>query len=302
MTIMKLWMPIKRDLWEYKVGLLWIPAAVALVLVLSVLYLAVVYSYDGSSFGGENLIELGVKKEMVAHFNGHLQQVAVNSSVKDILVSYFAVLTTALMLIPLVMVLLVYGHSALFDDRKNREVLFWRSMPVSETQNVLSKLFVIGVVAPSVILVLTLISLVAILLINAFSFFFVAHWQPISILTSLSHPFSLYGIMLFYLVMFFPFIAWIIFCSAAAKKSPFMLSSLAPVFLLALDAMANKYLSIDFHVVSGFKRYVDFLDDITAKTDLPITADLVTSFAVAMLIGTILIWAAIWLRNNRYEI
>ncbi len=48
----------------------------------------------------------------------------------------------------LMFVLLFYYLGSLLDDRKDRSILFWRSMPVSDTQSVLSKLVAGSLMTP----------------------------------------------------------------------------------------------------------------------------------------------------------
>ena len=48
-----------------------------------------------------------------------------------------------------------YALNCLFDDRKDRSVLFWKSLPASDLETVLSKVFVASVVLPLVALLFT---------------------------------------------------------------------------------------------------------------------------------------------------
>lgn len=48
----------------------------------------------------------------------------------------------------LMVVLLFYFLGSLLDDRKDRSILFWRSMPISDTQSVLSKLVAGSLMTP----------------------------------------------------------------------------------------------------------------------------------------------------------
>ena len=50
---------------------------------------------------------------------------------------------------------LFYALNSLFDDRKDRSVLFWKSLPASDLETVLSKVFVASVVLPLVALLFT---------------------------------------------------------------------------------------------------------------------------------------------------
>jgi ABC-2 type transport system permease protein len=49
-----------------------------------------------------------------------------------------------------------YALNSLFDDRKDRSVLFWKSLPASDLETVLSKVFVASVVLPVVAFLFTL--------------------------------------------------------------------------------------------------------------------------------------------------
>ena len=57
-------------------------------------------------------------------------------------------LSSAWPFIVLAFVLFFYCLGALYDDRKDRSVLFWKSLPVSDAQTVLSKVASAVLVAP----------------------------------------------------------------------------------------------------------------------------------------------------------
>jgi ABC-2 type transport system permease protein len=50
-----------------------------------------------------------------------------------------------------------YLLGSLYDDRKDRSILFWRSMPVSEREIVLSKFVMAMVVAPLIYIAVSLL-------------------------------------------------------------------------------------------------------------------------------------------------
>ena len=57
-----------------------------------------------------------------------------------------------------------YLLDALHGERKDRSVLFWKSMPVSDTTTVLSKLFTALVVSGAIVIVVTIVTQLAVLL------------------------------------------------------------------------------------------------------------------------------------------
>lgn len=164
MTMQKLWTQIKRELWEHKVGLLWTPAAVALLLMLSFLYMIVTHGYGEHALVGDfdSMHKMEFSDNNSA--SGEPDEPSETTQSSQDLVDSFMVLgvyaLNVVLWLPLAIVLLVYAHGTLFDDRKNREILFWRSMPVSETQNVLTKFFVIGVIAPTIVFLLTFVCMI----------------------------------------------------------------------------------------------------------------------------------------------
>ena len=52
----------------------------------------------------------------------------------------------------------MYGADCLYSERRDRSILFWKSMPVSDAQTVLSKLLVVGVIVPLGVYLLTLVT------------------------------------------------------------------------------------------------------------------------------------------------
>src|SRR3546814_1690988 len=62
--------------------------------------------------------------------------------------------------IVLAFVVFVYCRGALYDERKDRSVLFWKSLPVSDAQTVLSKVASAVVVAPVLAVIASLVTMI----------------------------------------------------------------------------------------------------------------------------------------------
>jgi ABC-2 type transport system permease protein len=128
-------------------------------------------------------------------------------------------------------VVFFYCLGALYDDRRDRSLLFWKSLPVSDTATVLSKVVAATVLAPLIAIVVgTLTGIVMLLMFAlALSFHGVGVWH----LLTLSHPLqvivNLVGSIPLYLLWALPTVGWLMLCSAWARSKPFLWAVALPV-------------------------------------------------------------------------
>ncbi|NND81653.1 MAG: hypothetical protein HKN50_04420 [Gammaproteobacteria bacterium] len=133
-----------------------------------------------------------------------------------------------------------YALACLYDERQDNSVLFWRSMPVSDSMTIASKLCVALLIVP--LLVIVTQALLAILFFGAQSFDYLSTYYSGSLL--------LLGQMLLWSML--PTIAWCMFCSEVSAKSPFLLAFVTPVILILLDKLFfDGYISQTF-VINRF--------------------------------------------------
>jgi ABC-2 type transport system permease protein len=191
-----------------------------------------------------------------------------------------------------------YTHRTLFDDRKNREILFWRSMPVSEIQNVGSKLFVLYGIAPILILILTLLAGLSCWLLATL----VGANENETALQPLLSPFGIYVKIVLAMIALAPVIAWALFSSAFAKKSPLMVSTFLPIGLILADRIVNWATGINLYIRNTIHLYGEFLLQFVRDGKNNIDTLPIGSFLALLAASGVLIVATIWLRNNRYEI
>src|SRR3546814_6182950 len=74
-----------------------------------------------------------------------------------------ALLSSSWPFIGLAFVGFFYCLGALYDERKDRSVLFWKSLPVSDAQTVLSKVGSAVVVAPVLAVIASLVTMIGFL-------------------------------------------------------------------------------------------------------------------------------------------
>ncbi|MCM2355555.1 MAG: hypothetical protein NDI68_02580, partial [Arenimonas sp.] len=134
---------LKRESWEHRGGFLWAPVvAGAVFLVISLMAI----------IAGES-VRRGVDGESVQMNGVELSQLTKTLTPKEAAelggaLDLGALLAGSWPYIVLAFVVFFYCLGSLYDERKDRSVLFWKSLPVSDGQTVLSKLVSALVVAP----------------------------------------------------------------------------------------------------------------------------------------------------------
>jgi ABC-2 type transport system permease protein len=216
---------VKREFWEHRGGFLWAPivtGAIFLILnVMAIIAAEVIGARHNVHFGGNDI------QMMMQHADhGDLAQVGAAADIAMI---------SSMGMIGIVMgiVVLFYCLGSLYDDRRDRSVLFWKSLPISNTNTVLSKVISAAIVAPVIAVAVSIICgllqlfLVAIVL----SFHGLNVWQ----LLTLAHPFRAVGSLLSFVPLYalwaLPAVGWLMLCSSGARSKPFLWAVAVPVVL-----------------------------------------------------------------------
>lgn len=290
MKLNKVIAQFKRELWENRAGFLWAPLVSG-----CLLFGAVVWFISTKfAFHEEGMVSIGP-----------LDPISM-----QMIVNIYLAISWALQIIVFAVVILVYTHSTLFSDRKTREILFWHSMPVSETASVLTKIAMICIVMPLIIFVVNLV--------GGFLFVvFLGFVNPVvaeiwSALFGLSASVRLLGNSFEVVLLMLPIITWFLFCSAYARRSPVTISLSVPLGLSILDTIAGKYFGFTLLLNDVLKAYiqrarVSFKKMMTESDSSVASLNLMSSVdfqatSLALLFSALMIGTAIWLRNNRYEI
>jgi len=143
-------------------------------------------------------------------------------------------------------VAIFYTLSSLYNERQDQSVLFWRSLPISDTQTILAKLAIAIIVIPVLILVLQ--SVVAVLFLGAQSVDYLGSYLSEATV-------RMTKIMLWSML---PTIAWCLFCSQMAKKNPFMMALVIPILVIVVDKLFLSGVVSDTFVINrltGVERY-----------------------------------------------
>jgi ABC-2 type transport system permease protein len=151
-------------------------------------------------------------------------------------------LLVAVMLMVIYLVVAVfYCLDALYGERRDRSVLFWKSLPVSDLTTVLSKASIPMLVLPLVTLAVTVATQSIMLLVSSA----VLAGSGISAAPLWTHvPFfktagiNLYHLVVFHGIWYAPLYGWLLMVSAWAKRAPFLWATLPPVAIGVVEKLA----------------------------------------------------------------
>lgn len=215
---------IKREYWEHKGGFLWAPiAAGSIFLVFNLLMLAI-----GQVGANRSNIQLGAIKlnDVTSTMDARqLQMLGVGLDATMLLVASLVMLVVGI-------VVFFYCLSSLYDERRDRSVLFWKSMPVSDTQTVLSKVTSALLLAPAIGIAAGILTAIGFLLlvagfmavngVNAFGLI-ASHGSPVKMTLLLAAQLPIYALWAL------PTVGWLMLCSAWARSKPFLWAVGVPV-------------------------------------------------------------------------
>ena len=219
---------LRREYWEHKGGFLWAPliaGGISLLLSIMAAIVGLVLLNRAVADGDFQIngIDIGMlTREMSPSDAAQLAQG----------LDWSLMMSAAWPLIVLAFVVFFYCLGALYDDRKDRSVLFWKSLPLSDTQTVLSKLASAVVVAPVIAVLAAMATMFASLvlmslLVLAFG------GNPVTLLWGPASPLRIVLAMLawipVYAVWALPTVGWLLLCSAWARSKPFLWATAVPV-------------------------------------------------------------------------
>jgi len=211
---------IRREIWEHR-SLYVVPAVLALIVTL----MSITGQVAVSSFGqGVDVAILGASN--------------LGEAERAVAISMLLVTVSGVFITTMGIVITFYALDALYAERKDKSILFWRSLPVTDAETIVSKLLTAALVVPAITFVSILVTHVIVLLsatiwidsrgASAWQLVwgaapFLDNWSATFIATLLL---SLWAA---------PVIGWFLFVSAFAKRSPFLFAFLPLIIMPMLE-------------------------------------------------------------------
>lgn len=225
-----------------------------------------------------------------------------------------------------------YLMDSLYADRKDRSILFWKSLPLSDSKMVLSKLSTGMATAPALMLLIVIIAEIII----GILFVIAAGIAGINLLSVALQPgtivlswITLAFALIVQAIWLLPFYGWFLLCSAWAKKLVLAWTVLIPLGLMAVEGIVFRTSYIAHAIFGHIGRMFTMLmsgrysinnvsigpsiginnghEHLAGHSALMTLGSVGHMFALPEMwigvgIGIIFVLGAIWLRRNRSEI
>lgn len=292
---------IKRELWEFKGMLTWIPLTLAGVFIFIPLL---------------SLLLNGVNMEVVLAGLHQLSESEFGSEVENV---FFV--STAALFVPFILVgfivQLYYFVTCLYDERRDQSVMFWRSLPVSDTVAIACKAVTGAVIIPAIFysaatILLTICLVLGLVASSVLSVGFdISLWNLWSYVNIVSTLGSIWLMLVPVAIWLLPLYAWLMLMSIYAKKAPFLWAVLPIVAVLIIEGIVVHYLQLS---QPFFGQFVGDYFSITPENSvsLDLESDSFSPFMMVkevlgkidyrtVLVSSGLLFATYWFRVNQQD-
>jgi len=212
-------------------------------------------------------------------------------------------LAAALIMGAAIIVSVFYCLDALYGERRDRSILFWKSLPVSDVAAVIAKLTIPILIVPLISFVITVATQLLMLVIS--SAVFAGSGVDIAwreVLSVRVPAIWLYHLVTVHGLWYAPFYGWLLLISAWAPRAPFLWAFLPPFVIYGVERIAfntSYFLDMLKYRLMGSGTGMSEHQQDFASTLIPhhflSTPGLWTGLAVA----AVLLYATVQLRRSR---
>ncbi|GAA0822786.1 ABC transporter permease [Colwellia asteriadis] len=288
---------IKKELWEFKGMLTWVPITLIGLIIAVPLLALLLNDLDGDKFLA------GVKQLAELQSSPELQTIFFSSTIA---------LFTPFLVVGFI-VQCYYLINCLFDEKRDRSVMFWRSLPVSDGLTVAIKLLTGAIVIPAIFMsaatALFLLGLLVNIVISSVLYFgydisLFGLLGEVNIVSNLSY---IWVSLLPTAVWLLPLFSWLMLASIYATKAPFLWAVLPIAALLVIEGIIVNYLQLPDMFFGNFLMdyfsitpSIEHGNSIQAHDSLNIILAQIDYRTVV--ISAVLMYAVYWFRVNKSEI
>jgi ABC-2 type transport system permease protein len=225
---------LQREFWEHKGGFLWSPlisGGISLLLTGMMIVFALVAAHRAAANGDLDIHGININGLNISQLTSKMNAGDMAEFARGIDLTLF--LSSSWPFIVLAFVVFFYCLGALYDERKDRSVLFWKSLPVSDAQTVLSKVASAIVVAPLLAVIASLVTMFAFMVMLSIVVLFhggnpwTLLWGPASPMTIAASSLAWIPV---YALWSLPTVGWLLLCSAWSRSKPFLWALMVPLF------------------------------------------------------------------------
>jgi ABC-2 type transport system permease protein len=307
---------MKREFWENKGAFRTTPLVIGGLFLAAMLMFLITFNHFDNEF--QSLREL---LRFVAQQDVDLRAKVLYAANLEMSVFFSTVLA---------FVVFFYLLGSLYDDRKDRSILFWKSLPASDTLTIGSKLLSAMIVAPLIFWVVYVLTHIVIMLLFSVVVMVLGE-NPWTLFLSIGSPFEAWSLVLLSYfaqsIWALPLYGWLMLVSAFAPRIPLLFAILPPVILGVLELWIDflKTFTLNENLFGLFGHWFansplimsgdEHNDEFGAALGIPITSDFDHQVTVAnmfdrlfstdMLIGlaiaAVFLTATLWLRRRATE-
>jgi ABC-2 type transport system permease protein len=234
---------LRREFWEHKGGFFWAPIIVSLIVAVITASSVLI----GVTKGSEATIKINgqVVTNLADRFTGEEKTAIVEQFASGYMASAVPLLFV------LAFTVFFYCLNALYDERKDRSVLFWKSLPVTDGATVLSKIAMALGLAP--LMALFFGTILALLVVIFISLGAAAMGVNIfgGVLSSSAlylAPLQIVAMLPIYALWALPTVGWLLMVGAWARSKPLLWAVGTPLLTVGLIAWFNKMLSFGWDI------------------------------------------------------
>jgi ABC-2 type transport system permease protein len=237
---------LRRELWENKGMFFWSPLVLGSVMIL-LMGGALLSGKGPQSKGGMHLAEAAASISDVQRLA--LVKMAVNG--------YF--MLSAPILIMFSVIVFFYCLAALHEERHDRSILFWKSLPISDHLTVFSKVAMAIIVAPVISIVIASVTALTVLLAVCVSLslkgvpvFDLVLTEPALYLS----PLKMLGMLPVYFLWALPTAGWLLLVSSWARSKVFLWAVGLPLMLTLIVKWADFVLGMGWDIGWFFRHVI----------------------------------------------
>ena len=238
-TVSTLKLMVRREFWEHR-AFLFAPAIVAAIMVI------------GALFGTNELHVGGTPDPDWLKHSDMIVSVALSG-----LATPFAIV--------MCIVTVFYLLDSLYADRKDRSVLFWKSLPISDVKTVSSKLLTATVIVPLLTFAVIVVTNIVVAFILSVRLSGVEQLDVWNTVWQSGIWFGVHGLMLAglfaALLWYLPIIAWLLLASAWARRAVILWAALPPILAMIVEEIVfdTSYVAqLLRHRIVGWTRFGDY--------------------------------------------